>query len=256
MALLRPPRKGITAWSLRRAAPIVADMAESLLAAIRRYVPMSLVEATRPLRLYFHPQRRFDRRWGVETSTCVDVEDLGLDDATRAHSSGYEPTRRSEFARVMRTLGRPLDRYTFVDLGSGKGAALLYAMEYPFRRIVGVELTANLHRIAQQNIARMSALRPRLDAGRVQNLCMNVADFRFPDEPILCFLYNPFKGKTLDTVVDNLRQSLARSSRDVAVIYLHTLSRHGAWDGAEFLAMERREPRFTIYTSRTARAGE
>jgi hypothetical protein len=231
-------------------------MADSLLAAIRRFVPVTLVEATRPLRLYFHPQRRFDRRWGVETSTCVNVEDLDTDDATKVHSSGYEPTRRSEFARVMRSLERPLESYTFVDLGSGKGAALLYAMEYPFRRIVGVELTPNLHRIAQQNIARMGARRPRLDASRVQNLCMDVADFRFPDEPILCFLYNPFKGRTLDTVVDSLRRSLARTPRDVMVVYLHTLSRHGAWDRAEFLAMERRERRFTVYRSRSTRPGD
>ena len=42
--------------------------------------------------------------------------------------------------------------FTFVDLGSGKGRTLLMASDYPFRRIIGVELLPSLHQIAQENL--------------------------------------------------------------------------------------------------------
>ena len=46
------------------------------------------------------------------------------------------------------------EQLVFVDLGSGKGRTLLLASEYPFRRIVGVELSPKLHRIAKTNVEK------------------------------------------------------------------------------------------------------
>ena len=39
-----------------------------------------------------------------------------------------------------------LDGFTFIDLGSGKGRTLLMASDYPFRRIIGLELLEELRR--------------------------------------------------------------------------------------------------------------
>ena len=44
--------------------------------------------------------------------------------------------------------------FTFIDIGSGKGRTLLMASDYPFRRIIGVELLPELHRIAQENVRK------------------------------------------------------------------------------------------------------
>jgi len=46
--------------------------------------------------------------------------------------------------------------FIFIDLGSGKGRTLLMASDYPFRRIVGVELLLALHQIAQENLEQVS----------------------------------------------------------------------------------------------------
>jgi hypothetical protein len=47
-----------------------------------------------------------------------------------------------------------LQDFTFIDLGSGKGRALLMASAYPFKRIIGVEFMPELHRVAQENIRK------------------------------------------------------------------------------------------------------
>ncbi len=45
-------------------------------------------------------------------------------------------------------------QFVFVDFGFGKGTALLLATEFPFKRIIGVEFSPELHRIAEENIKR------------------------------------------------------------------------------------------------------
>src|SRR3982074_423196 len=66
--------------------------------------------------------------------------------------SPYQPTEPALFQEMMASLPIEFEQFTFVDLGSGKGRTLLMASEYPFMKIVGVELIAELHRAAQQNI--------------------------------------------------------------------------------------------------------
>jgi predicted RNA methylase len=41
---------------------------------------------------------------------------------------------------------------TFVDIGSGKGRALIIAAEYAFKRIIGVEYSPSLATICRRNL--------------------------------------------------------------------------------------------------------
>ncbi len=66
--------------------------------------------------------------------------------------SPYQPTDPALFQEIMASLPIEFEQFAFVDLGSGKGRTLLMASEYPFKRIVGVELIAELHRAAEENI--------------------------------------------------------------------------------------------------------
>ena len=58
--------------------------------------------------------------------------------------SPYQPTESVLFHEMIGALATQVDlefpRFVFIDLGSGKGRTLLMASDYPFRRIVGVEL--------------------------------------------------------------------------------------------------------------------
>ena len=66
--------------------------------------------------------------------------------------SGYQPTEPALFTEMMASLNINFQEFTFIDLGSGKGRVLLMAADYPFRRILGVELFPALHHVAQQNL--------------------------------------------------------------------------------------------------------
>jgi hypothetical protein len=226
-------------------------MYEDLKQTLKRFIPSSLVVATRPMRQYFDPQRRFDRRFGVDTSGTVNVDRLDVTDGIRPHASGYEATPPAMFARIMKNMPVSPEGYVLVDMGSGKGPVLLYALDYPFKDIVGIELSPQLHATAQRNLA---ALRNRASGGhsngRARSLLMSAADFEFPPDPMMIFLGNPFKGALLKTVVENLRRSIRKHPRDVLVAYYHRLSRHGEWDHADFLTTVHREQSHTIYRNK------
>ena len=218
---------------------------------LKRLVPEPLITATRPLRLYFDPQHRFDRKFGVETTGFIEPEDLGATEARPDETGGYEATPRAAFLRIIRSLRLEYERYTFVDMGSGKGAVLLYAAEFPFKRIVGVEFSPELHRIAELNL---KSYRGRAVCRSIRSICMNAAVFPIPCEPSVLFFFNPFKGRTLEIVRENIDRTIANGHPDLCVVYYHTLSRHPVFDRAARLRTLRRESDYAVYVASTTRA--
>jgi SAM-dependent methyltransferase len=97
--------------------------------------------------------------------------------------------------------------YEFVDLGSGRGFALLLAAAYPFRAITGVELARELHEDARANFAWASANR-RLAVRDITLLNASVLDFPIPNRPSVFFLYNPFTGTVMEAFLDRLVASM------------------------------------------------
>jgi Histone methylation protein DOT1 len=131
----------------------------------------------------------------------------------------YVPTTASVIYEILNSLPLRPNAFAFVDMGSGKGRALLVASEFPFARIVGIELSPRLHQIAEENIRRY---RPASQQCRVFSLhCMDVADYDFGQEPLVLFLFDPFGRETLQRVIGNLEASLRTRPRDVSVVYVH-----------------------------------
>src|SRR5678816_1101821 len=105
--------------------------------------------------------------------------------------------------------------FTFVDLGSGKGRTLLMAAEYPFRKIIGVELLPALHRVASDNVRKYASERRKCFV--VEARCGDVKQFEFPDEPLVLYLFNPLPEAGLAVVIRNLETSLREHPRRVCV---------------------------------------
>jgi SAM-dependent methyltransferase len=144
--------------------------------------------------------------------------------------SPYQPTEPALFHEMMASLPIVFDQFTFVDLGSGKGRTLLMASEYPFKKIVGVELLPELHRIAQENLARYKSDGQKCFA--LEAICDDAANFFFPAGPIVLYLFNPLPEPGLRQVLHNLKRNT--DSRTVYVVYHNpqlerVLSESAAW---------------------------
>lgn len=176
-----------------------------------------------------HP---FDTTNGTETSGVMTPHELPrpspLADTNMNFYCGSQPS-------IVRTaLGRlpALERFTFIDIGAGKGRPLLVAAERPFREVVGVELSAALADRARRNGAifrrRHPACAPiRIETGDALQLPLGTGD-------LVLFLYNPFGEALMRRLVARLEAALA-TPRSLFVIYYNPV--YGAcFDASPLLA--------------------
>lgn len=156
----------------------------------------------------------FELPLGLETSAKARLRELGFDETERVQ---YEPSPWLVLRRALpKSSVSPHD--VFLDFGSGKGAIVLQAAQYPFRKVIGVELTPQLHAIARENLAR--AL-PTLRCKDVELVNSDALNYRVPDDVTVVYFYNPFFGGVFAKVVDELKASLARRPRTLRIIYLY-----------------------------------
>jgi SAM-dependent methyltransferase len=138
--------------------------------------------------------------------------------------SAYQPTEPALFKEMMAYLEIDFQEFTFVDIGSGKGRVLLMAADYPFRRILGIELLPALHRVAQENLSCYKSDSQRCFA--LETICGDAREFVFPPEPILLYLFNPLPEPALTEVMTNLDHSLRQFPRVAYVLYHNPLLEH------------------------------
>jgi SAM-dependent methyltransferase len=138
--------------------------------------------------------------------------------------SPYQPTDPALFHEMMSKLEIDFSQFVFIDIGSGKGRVLLMAADYPFRRVIGVELLPELHRIAQENIRRYES-----DSQRcfdIESIGGNALDFVFPPEAMVIYLFNPLPEPGLIKLLANLERSLRENPRPVFLLYHNPLLEH------------------------------
>jgi hypothetical protein len=142
--------------------------------------------------------------------------------------SPYQPTEPALFHEMLAALNQQsrsdFHDFVFIDLGSGKGRTLLMASDYPFRRIVGVELLAALHQAAHENLSQYRGESQKCFV--LESICADATEFVFPAEPTVLYLFNPFPESGLRRVIANLEQSLRQKPRAVYVLYHNPLLEH------------------------------
>jgi SAM-dependent methyltransferase len=151
------------------------------------------------------------------TSGALDWRDRLLG----AFHSAYQPTEPAIFHEMLDALRSRTNIYfedfTFIDLGSGKGRTLLMASDYPFRRIVGVELLPSLNQIATQNLRQYSSESQKCFT--LESACADATSFHFPKGPLLVYLFNPFLEAALQRTLANLEKTLRADPRHAYLLY-------------------------------------
>jgi hypothetical protein len=163
--------------------------------------------------------------------------------------SPYQPTDPALFQEMMAALPITFDQFTFIDLGSGKGRTLLMASEYPFQKIVGVEILSELDRAAQENIQAYKS--PTQQCSNIQAVCADARDFELPAEPLLLYLFNPLPESPLRQLVEDLGESLARSPRAVWILY-HNPLLEPVLAASPFLEKAGSTSNYSLYRTKTS----
>lgn len=203
-----------------------------LVSALKRHGPRKFVRIAL-YNVYYHVKRigskqhdtskdELDKRYGTNTDGIREVGTLNQTVGEVRHATRYEPSSALTVHQEIDGLGIVADRFSFIDFGSGKGRALLVAAEFPFRDVIGIEFSGELHEIARANLEKLpAALRV---GGRVRSLHANVLDAELPAENLVCYFYNPFGEPVVNQVAKRLIEHIKKGYR-VIVIYVE--ARHG-----------------------------
>lgn len=187
----------------------------------------------------------FDRTHGVDTGGEIHPAAMhDIESENWIHSYNYEPTRVGLFEHVIDASDIEPHRFSFIDYGSGKGRGLLLAARFPFRRVVGVEHSPKLHRIAQKNLRSIRFAERR--SGPVESICMDAVQFRIPEESVVLYFFNPFERPIMASVRDNVVCSYEGNPKSIVVIYSRPMH-SDVWDDVGFLKRYAWSDEFIIY---------
>ncbi|HKR85650.1 MAG TPA: class I SAM-dependent methyltransferase, partial [Terriglobales bacterium] len=155
-----------------------------------------------------------ERRLGIDTCGLIPIETLL---ANWAGNHDYAPTTMSAFRAFMSKIDFRADgEEVFLDYGCGKGRALIMAAQYPFRRVIGIEIASVLVEAARKNIAHVL---DKLPCKQIEIRCARADQAEVPPDASVVYLFNPFHGSTLERVIANIRSSLERNPRRLRLIY-------------------------------------
>jgi hypothetical protein len=149
----------------------------------------------------------------------VDLEALDFDAPTKQSGVHYLPTPWLVLDWVHAALPIDKTKFTFLDLGAGKGRAVVSAAMQPYAGVAGVEFAPQLAQFAEANVKVLPVTERA--SGPVTIYCADATTFALPDRPLVIFLFNPFGPPVINAVAANIAASLRDSPRPVWIAYLN-----------------------------------
>lgn len=156
-------------------------------------------------------ERFTDWRLGIDTRGFIDLN-LG----EFCHES--EATDYRLLNEAFRLLSMEEEDVVLLDYGCGKGRTVAVAAMRPFKRIIGVELDEGMLAVARKNLAQIQW---RARCRRVLLLNVDAAQFDVPGIVNAIFMFNPFSGDILRTVIAQIAASLRRTPREITIFFLY-----------------------------------
>ena len=158
----------------------------------------------------------FDIKYGIDTFSWVELDELEIDGHIKESAHMYQPTCSIPLRKLLRKLNIPPGR-VLVDLGCGKGIVLMVAAEFGFKEARGIEVSPLLYDIALKNCSiYKEKTETKTDFAIVMS---DVIDYGLNDDEDVFYLYNPFDEYVLWQVLENIMVSLQRRNREILIIY-------------------------------------
>ncbi len=166
--------------------------------------------------------RSFDRQYGTDTAGMVPTSELDIDDpTTKWQSNLYLGSPARVTRHIIKSLAIEPADYTFVDYGSGKGRVLFTAAALPFRKVIGVEISRQLHAVAEANVKRYTGAALQ---SPIELWCGDARMFPLPSGNLVLHMYHPFGPDVLfDMLVKIQAAASGEPDRRILLPYLFSI---------------------------------
>jgi len=175
---------------------------------VLRAVPMALFEIF------------YETKFASKTTEMIPFDDMDIEGYFKQHGNIYIPCPYYFAHRAFRQLDVDYPASVFVDYGSGLGRMMFFASQFPFRRIIGVELSETLCARASDTLAKYYRRRGKRSP-EWQIVQSDAARFSVPRDANVFYFTDPFDEEILGPVVTNIVASTAEFKRPISVVYVN-----------------------------------
>jgi len=159
----------------------------------------------------------FDKKYGTDTNTKIPITHLKVASENWVHGVDYEAIPEEQLLTTLNDLKIDIEKYIFIDYGSGKGRAVIIAAKFPFKKVIGIEFSPELNIIANNNLEI-------IDQGIFKTLEVEIVEkdaieYKLPNEPLVLYMYNPFHSKIMEQVFQNIESSYKIYNRPIIILY-------------------------------------
>jgi SAM-dependent methyltransferase len=164
---------------------------------------------------HVHSIHPIDSQYAIRTSGALPGSVLRVGYSAKKNA-GYFGSQPSIIRRALNIIPNHNDA-VFIDVGCGKGRALVVASEFPFRSIIGVELSPELAELAEENSQVVARNFPKRTPITVVNT--DALNYGLPEGHLVIYLYNPFGKDLIRRLLTNIETALLEGDRQIRIIY-------------------------------------
>lgn len=154
------------------------------------------------------------------TFAPVKLNRLTVINADISKSSPYEAVNYYILEKLFIAIRKLSPSTSIIDLGCGKGRAMVVAAYYGFTEITGIEFAKELCEEAESNMKKIQTIFPAI-GWKVINA--DVLNYNIMPGDSVFFLFNPFVEETLDSFLVHLEDSCRLFPRKTWFMYASPL---------------------------------
>jgi SAM-dependent methyltransferase len=159
----------------------------------------------------------YDVRHGTDTGGKTAAANLDIPAETVEHVTGFQSVNERHLQTVLEAIDFPIGS-VFIDIGCGKGKALLIAAQLAtIDKVMGIELAESLCKASEKNmeIARARGLL-RAPSKIIHG---DAVEAEYDPSINIFFLNNPFDAAFMIRMIDVLQRHAQRNQRKVWMLY-------------------------------------
>jgi SAM-dependent methyltransferase len=164
----------------------------------------------------WHRKPEIDRALGIDTTGLLPNLLLRTGHAADQAAHAYLGINANVLRCALEAIPA-IERFSFVDLGAGKGRAVAVASAFPFRAILGIELNPELCRLAARNATIIAQREPARTRIEIRQGDASVP--ALPEGPMVVLLYHSFGRNLVQRLAAHLE--VAARHRELFFVYVN-----------------------------------
>jgi SAM-dependent methyltransferase len=160
-------------------------------------------------------------KYSINTTGIDDLKKLKKSGIDIFHASIYMPVPYDMLEEIFTTIN--ISNYAhFLDIGCGKGRAMVVANHFGVKKISGIDFSKDLCEAATANFDGIKKHFPKTKIKIYHN---DAFYFKIEKDVDCIFMFNPFDDIIMSGVLENIEISLQKKPRKMTIIYINPVDK-------------------------------